>query len=403
MNGSTFLYGNPFVVRDTFGILSIPGDPTSFVATNPTGVTYTVRDPAGNLTEYIWGVDPEVTNPATGVFELRQGPLTLAGGWTYAIEGTGAVEATLEGDWTILPSSVFSPVVAEFDPTPCAPWCDSQDAWIACGSPMTIIGEGSMEAECPVDLTPYTQAASWLLFSLSGRLWSGRCERTVRPCSELPCGFQVLSRGYVVWPGDFTLGGGWGWNGWGWNWPDYTGCGCAPLDRINLAGYPVREIIEVKIDGVVVPETNNWRLDKRRFLTRMADADGNAQRWPACQRMDMDDTQPGTFSVKYAYGQDPPLMGAMAAAKVACELYNGINGGECELPAGTIQITRQGVTINYLATLGWFRSSTSGWKTGIAVVDAFLNGANPNGLTRRPMFMTPGNRRGRFAQSVGNG
>jgi hypothetical protein len=245
-------------------------------------------------------------------------------------------------------------------------------------------------------MKPYANMASWLLFELSGRLYSGRCERTVRPCGSVPCGFQVLSRGYIVWPQ-----GDWGWGGWGWNYPDYTGCGCIPLDRINLAGYPVREIIEVKIDGIVVPEAFNWRLDKRRYLTRMADANGNAQRFPACQRLDMEDTEVGTFAVTYAYGDDPPLLGSLAAAQIACEIYSGSTGGECALPAGTIRVTRQGVTVDKMAALGWFRSSTSGWQTGIGIVDAFLNAANPNGLTRRPMMFAPGNRRNRFAQSVG--
>lgn len=406
MNGGTYLYGNAFVVRDTFGLLSTPGDPTTFVPTDPGGVTFTTRDPAGTLVTYVFGVDPEVTNPSVGVYELRQGPLTLAGTWTYAVVGTGAVEATLEGDWSILPSSVFTPVSAELQPTPCQPWCDAQDAWIACGSPTTTIGSGSDESTCPIDFTPYATMASWLLFELSGRLYSGQCERTVRPCGSYPCGFQILTRGYIVWPTYDGLAP-WGWTGWGWNWPDYGGCGCEPIDRIDLAGYPVREITEVKIDGVVIPEfelggNRNWRLDKNRFLTRMADEDGNARAWPACQRMDEDDDEVGTFAVSYRYGQDPPLLGSLAAAQLACQFYWGATGStDCQLPSGTIRITRQGVTIDKMAALGWFRSSTKGWQTGIGVVDAFLNGANPNGLTRRPMMMAPGNRRNRFAQSVG--
>lgn len=410
MNGGTYLYGNAFVVRDTFGVLTTPGDNSTFVPTNPSTVTFTTRAPNGVLTEYVFGVDGEVTNPSVGVFELRQGPLTLAGEWTYAVAGTGAVEATFEGDWTILPSSVFSPQVAELMSTPCTPWCDSQDVWIACGSPMVTLGEGTLESPCPVDMTPFAQMASWLLFQLSGRLYSGRCERTVRPCSTTPCGFQVLPRGYVIWPGDWGVGGfggPWGWSGWGWNYPNYSDCGCVPLDRIDLAGYPVRDIVEIKISGEVLPEfdidtgARNWRLDKRRFLTRMANADGEAQRWPACQRLDEDDTEHGTFSVTYGYGADPPLFGELAAAQVACEIYKSTTGNQCDLPAGTVRITRNGVTIDKLATLGWFRSSIKGWQTGIASVDAFLNAANPNGLTRRPMMMAPGQRRGRFAQSVG--
>ena len=146
---------------------------------------------------------------------------------------------------------------------------------------------------------------------------------------------------------------------------------------------PVREILEVKIDGAVVPELHNWRLDKRRFLTRMADANGNAQRWPSCQRLDEHDTEIGTFSVTYAYGQDAPLLGQLAAAQVGCEIYRARNGDDCALPSGTVRVTRQGVTIDKMATLGWYRRARRGtgrrpsWATGLALVDAFLNGIEP--------------------------
>jgi hypothetical protein len=141
----------------------------------------------------------------------------------------------------------------------------------------------------------------------------------------------------------------------------------------------------------------------------MADADGNARRWPSCQRIDEDDTEIGTFSVTYAYGQDPPLLGQLAAAQLACEFYRAANGGECQLPTGTVRVTRQGITIDKMATLGWFKQSSNRygpqarWATGIPLVDTFLNTVNPFGQTRRPIMMAPGNRRGRYAQGVGQG
>ena len=396
--------GTNVIIVETFGIETVPGDFSTFIPTDPTSVIFSVRQPDGTVTTYIFGIDGELTNTAVGVYELDLGPVSLAGFWTYRAQGTGAVEAVTEGDFSVKPSAVISPALAEFMQVPCTPWCDSNDIWMTCGSPTVTVGEGSNETSCAVDMSAFVSMSSWLLFELSGRLYSGRCERTVRPCGSMPCGFQTLPGGYIVWP---TFDGlypdaAWGWSGSGWNWPDYSGCDCVPLDRINLAGYPVREIIEVKIDGVVVPEAFNWRLDKRRYLTRMADVNGNSQRWPACQHRDMDDTEVGTFAVKYAYGQDPPLLGSLAAAQVACEIYRGNNGEDCALPAGTIRVTRQGITIDKMATLSWFRSAKLGWRTGLPMVDAFLNGANPNGLTRRPMMMAPGNRRGRFAQSVGS-
>lgn len=390
-------YGTGVTVSETFTVASVPTDPTSVVWSliDPTGVVHTYSDG-----------DAEFVHDEDGLYQLDlPGTLNVFPGvWRYEIVGTGAVEATANGEYTILQPAVAVPVPYA-ESGPCSPWCDADDVWTTCGEPV-VPAEGSLGEAVPVDMTPYTIAASWLLWMLSGRLFSGRCEKTVRPCSDRPCGFQVLSRGHIVSPAD-AYGWGWGWNGSNWYSDGSVGCDCTPLDRIELSGYPVRDIVEVKIDGVIVPETNNWRLDKRRFLTRKADAEGNAQSWPACQRRDMDDTEPGTFSVTYMYGQDVPLLGGLAAAQVACELYASSIGGDCKLPNGTVRVSRQGITIDKLATLGWFKGSSvrygvqARWQTGLPLVDAFLNGANPYGLSRRPVMMAPGNRRGRFAQSVG--
>lgn len=403
-----YTLGTAITITETFTVLGVPTDPTT--------VTYTVQGPNGADTSYVWGVDAEVTNPSIGVYLLELPPPGDPGIYYYSITGTGAVEAVGTGDFTVLQSTTGPQLVTWPIDGPCTPWCDANDIWVSCGAPTTTIGSGSSLEVCDVDMTPYAMMASYLLWELSGRLHSGRCERTVRPCGDLGCGFQVLSRGYIVWPQDWYYGySGYGWNGWNWMYDHNAGCGCVPLDRIDLAGYPVREITEVKIDGVVLPETEivngitqtNWRLDKRRFLTRMADVNGNAQRWPACQRLDENDTEIGTFSVSYAYGQDPPLLGQFAAAQVGCEMYRSMSGGDCQLPSGTVRVTRQGITIDKMAALGWFRQSSkrygaaARWQTGMPMVDAFLNAANPYGLTRRPMMMAPGQRRNRFAQSVG--
>lgn len=397
-----YTLGTAITITETFTVLGVP--------TDPTGVTFTVQGPDGTDTVYVWGIDPEVTNPDVGVYVLQLAPPADPGVYYYSVVGTGAVEAAGNGDFTVLQSATDPQAVTWAVDGPCTPWCDANDIWIACGSPTVTTGEGSSEEICAVDMTPYAQMASWLLWELSGRLHSGRCVRTVRPCGDGACGFQVLSRGYIVWPFDWYYGyPGYGWNGWNWMYDHNAGCGCVPLDRIDLAGYPVREILEVKIDGVVIPETNNWRLDKRRFLTRMADVDGNAQRWPSCQRLDENDTEVGTFAVTYAYGQDPPLLGQLAAAQIGCEIYRERTGEECALPSGTVRVTRQGVTIDKMATLGWFRQGSgrygpqARWQTGLPIVDAFLNSINPYGLTRRPIMMAPGQRRNRFAQSVGQG
>ena len=233
-------------------------------------------------------------------------------------------------------------------------------------------------------------AASELLYELSGRLFSGICQRTVRPCGNVvDCGFQILSRGHIV-----------GWSGTNWG-GDARPCGCRALDRVLLSGYPVREVTEVKIDGVVVDPTT-YRLDEHRWLTRVRDPlePDQVLLWPSCQHLDLDDDEEGTFSVTYTYGQSPPMLGVLAATHLAHEMYRACSGGECALPTGVTRINRQGIVIERLAFATWaFRDGR--WSTGIPLVDAFLSGYNPTGRTRRPTVWSPSTRM-RYARPVGS-
>ena len=404
---SQYQQGTPIEIEDTFTV--------GGVLTTPNNVTYSILGPNGVTSTYVYPGNPAITNPSTGVLILALDPPAYAGTYIYDVDSTGVVVGSRTGTFDVISNNVVPPDVPWAVDGPCSPWCDAQDLWAQCGSPTEeIYEEGTGTTICPVDMTPYAMMGSWLLWTLEGRLHTGRCTRTIRPCSARPCGFQILSRGHIVWPDYNNFWGGYGWNGWDWRFENWEGgCGCTPMDRINLAGYPVREILTVKIDGVVLPEFDpstgfrNWRLDNRRFLTRMDDSNGNAVRWPACQHLAADDTQPGTFSVEYAYGQDPPMLGSLAAAQIGCELYRNSHGDDCMLPNGTIRVTRQGITIDKMATLGWFKNSShrwgpqARWQTGLPLVDAYLNAVNPFGNYRRPMMMAAGTKRTRYAQSVG--
>jgi hypothetical protein len=386
--------GVPIEISDTF---TVDG-----VQTNPTTVTYTILGPDGLTNVYVNG-DPEVSNPGVGEFLLSLSPPALPGEYQYDVDATGAVVASRAASFTVLPNVATG--VTDMDWAvlgPCSPWADAQDVWDCCGQPMTTIGEGTMAIECPVDMTQFAFEASQVLYELSGRQFSGACEKTVRPCGNSWCGFQVLSRGHIVWdPYWWTPY----WNGNFWYFDGSQPCGCRPLDRIKLSGYPVREITEVKIDGAVVA-SGTYRLDNRRWLSRVPDpADPDTiLRWPACQSMGLPDTMSGTFSVSYRYGQDPPPLGIHAAAQLGCELYKACTGQECALPTGTTRYTRQGITVEKLAFSSWGftsrnqRGVSPGWHTGLSLVDAFLGTYNPAGIKRRPVFWSPGRP---YARSVG--
>lgn len=261
--------------------------------------------------------------------------------------------------------------------------------------PCTAWASGSDVAACRGDTTAsdfvlyddVAVEASMVLFEATGRQFSGLCSATVRPCRS-GCGCWSL------WiPSDVAVPFGFGyWGGYGWGWSDGgTVCGCSPLSRVKLDGYPVRDITEVKIDGVVLDALDsngnpNWRLDGWRWLVRLNDpVTGEVRRWPGCQNLALGDDQSGTFSVSYRYGNDPPPLGVSAAAELASELYNACGGGECQMPASVTRIVRQGVTIekiNSLAAL--IRQGAS----GIPLVDAFI-AAYPMRGTRRPAVWTP--------------
>lgn len=269
--------------------------------------------------------------------------------------------------------------------TLCTDWIDGADVATCCD----VEGDAS-------DPSIYDFAAvqaQELLFEISGRRFNGICEETVRPCwSNCSCGWQVLSRGYVVWNPNF---GGWPgpWYG-GWT-CDESPCGCMPLSKVPLAGY-VQEIVEVKIDGVLV-DPATYRVDRHRWLvrTRVDANDVNSPAWPGCQNLDLPLEQPGTWSVTYLWGEDVPAAGVAAAIELACEIYKACAGAECRLPTGTQRVNRQGVTIEKVPftqwgwTTGKRAGQIKGWNTGLPAVDLFLNAYNPSGLPRRPVIWSP--------------
>lgn len=273
---------------------------------------------------------------------------------------------------------------------PCSSWIAGEDVADVCtGAAATVGSDFTL-------LDPYAASASTALWAASGRLFSGACEQTVRPCVTVNCGFQVLSRGHVIDP--WSELGLWNPAGWWW-WNGTRPCGCMPLSRVLLSGYPVREIVQVKIDGAVV-DPLTYRLDEHRYLTRVIDpADPDtALVWPGCQLLDRDDTNQGTWSVTYTYGQDPPQLGTQAAAQLACEIWKQANGQQCSLPAGTTRVTREGITIE--RTIFAYDRALRTWRTGLTLVDLFLNMVNPNGLQRRPAVYSPDSQP-RYARPVG--
>jgi hypothetical protein len=268
---------------------------------------------------------------------------------------------------------------------PCTPWCLAADVFAFQGA---SIPEDA-------DVNAAIEAASWLLWSLSGRQFSGGCIQTVRPCrtgcgcwgpagpggSPGANGVNLALAGADWWFGGYGGGGLPGWtNDCG------DSCGCGTLSTVTLDGYPVTAIQEVLIDGDVV-DPATYRLDGSRYLVRLVDpSSGDQLHWPACQNMARPPTDHGTWQVTYEYGSPPPALGVMAAAELAVQFFYASTGdSKCKLPSGVTKVVRQGITIERLIPM-----FVKGQRTGLVLPDAFLAGVNPNGLRRRPAVMSPG-------------
>lgn len=260
---------------------------------------------------------------------------------------------------------------------PCESWITGADVAACCSI------EGASSSEADALLEEVAVEASMLLYELSGRLFSGLCETTVRPC-RAPCHCWVPDERVFA-----EHGGGW-WGGWSWGdgaWSHACGdrCGCGQLSQIKLAGYPIREITEVLIDGSVVDPTT-YRLDRSRYLVRLDDAGPPLvkRRWPACQNLALDEG-PTTFFISYTFGTDPPPGAIRAAAELACELYRSCPGidGECALPTNVTRVDRQGITIDRKRVTTFL----AGAETGLFAVDAFL--AVYGGRRRRAAIWSP--------------
>lgn len=253
---------------------------------------------------------------------------------------------------------------------PCTPWIVGSDV-----VPCSTADAAALE--------PFALEASQLLYTLSGRQFPGGCSATARPCVD-ECGcFSAL-----------YPGGEWRWGGAVWEWagsiplglvfPSARACGCGRTSRVKLAGYPVRAVSVVKIDGALV-DASLYRLDDHRHLTRLADPDGSEAAWPACQRLDLADTEPGTFSVAYTWGADPPEAGRQAAMTLACELWKARHEpGKCRLSDNIVRVVRQGVAMERGALPGFANG-----RTGLRDVDAFLGTYNPQNRQRRSAVWSP--------------
>lgn len=222
------------------------------------------------------------------------------------------------------------------------------------------------------------QAATELLWSLSGQRF-GLCTVTVRPCrrgcSEWPWGSGLWPSIVAgsMYPMPMKLGSQWLNLTCGYC---TTGCSCAEISEVVLPA-PVYDIVEVKVDGVVL-DASAYRLDEHRLLVR---TDGET--WPLCNDLRYSDNVVGTWSVTARYGEDVPALGKMAMGELACEFVKALAGeDDCALPQPIQSLTRQGISLTFADANELLENG----RTGLRLTDMFIATFNPAGLRRRSQF-----------------
>lgn len=235
---------------------------------------------------------------------------------------------------------------------PCSTWITTEDIRT---SPVDF-GDSDIGEEL---LQQQIDAAQEALYLLSGRQFPGVCSDVIRPyevCTD--CYFNRRSR---------------------------SGLPNCLHNRIVLAGYPVIDVSEVKVDGEVL-DAAQYRIDNQKYLVRLPETNGQRLGWPQHQDLLLETDQVDTFEVSYRYGKNPPELGKQAAIELAAELaLASVQSDKCRLDRRVTQLARQGVTI----ALPGLIDALKDHRTGLPKTDFFIETFNPNRLGRRATVLIP--------------
>lgn len=211
------------------------------------------------------------------------------------------------------------------------------------------------------------KAASYVLWAFSGRKYHGL--RTVTERYECPCRSSDLP-GFNIFP-----------------YLDGTGvvrnqmivdrlssCGCAGTingqhTRLRLRGAPVRHV-ETVLDpsGEEIVKANYKIVNGRLLQLTGTNVD-------TCG-----------LEITYTYGVNVPQAGRIAARKLADQLILAwSDSDDCELPARTTSISRQGLDITLLDPQDFLNDG----RTGVYEVDLFLRAANPDKARKPAKVFSP--------------
>jgi hypothetical protein len=235
------------------------------------------------------------------------------------------------------------------------------------------------------------QSASENLFKRSGARWAGVRTDTLRPHrlnDDCACDMSGVSWGF----------GGWGWTGVGgwWNrlFPEGWGVACLNTNEFQLPGRVI-QILEVKVDGAVLTPGTDYQIYDNRRIVRMKDATtGAIISWPNCQRLGFADTEVGTWSVQFQWGEVPPVDGQLACHEWSVQKVLYLSTLKNKLPQRAQSVHRQNVDITIQSAGG------KDGSTGIPLVEDFLEAWNPHRLYRRARSYSPDTIQGAISATV---
>jgi hypothetical protein len=208
------------------------------------------------------------------------------------------------------------------------------------------------------------EAASFILWGMSGRKWSGiytvteNYEIFVPEVSLLAISAQVSSPTVRATPGVIP----------------YLS-NSRVTNRIKLRGRPVRSIESVTFLGEDTPiDPIGYQLQDHSTAVFAA---------PVTR----------SVAIEYTYGALPPAAGRMAARALASQfaLLWGGREDECSLPDRVTSVTRQNVSWVLLDNQDFIAEL----RTGIYAVDLFLKTVNPDKARARSRVFSPDVPRGR--------
>jgi len=228
------------------------------------------------------------------------------------------------------------------------------------------LGEDYEDSDYAADAV---QAASYILWALSGRRYSGVHTVTERYiCTSRAWRYGASIRNYRA----ELL------NGSVYNIPSsnvdffdgMTTDGISNLNRVRLRGKPVTQIHAVRTrSGDIINPSLYYLVDHSTLQA----VPGTS--WTSCN-----------VDVTYSYGIAPPVMGKQAARLLAIEFIKLWSGDdECALPQRVTSISRQGVSYTLLDSQDFLQEM----RVGIYAIDLFLKTVNPDKAKNRARVFSP--------------